>query len=292
MKRTIQLEVIMADNNFTQQDYDPSQHMGFQTFKEKEDALKRRELPVLGKVENKIVKYLSYFLAFCSVGSMITLIIFILIGIKKDTNNFTGNGGYGFLGFIAMILFFLSLTYFIVAEMLYHTKWIEKKDHTKEHNLVISGFYLTLFTLSLGYATIWMRPNVMYRANVFSGLGILLLAFAFVLCCIGVFLNYKQSEKNPILIRYFNLVVLLLAFWVPVCNYTVLASDVCNIQVAIYPVIAGAFSAFLGFIFLCGQKKNTGFRTIGMFFTFAAFFLQATSVFYYAMLQMPQIIAR
>lgn len=280
----------MTDKNFTN-DYDPSQHIGFQTFKEKEEALKKRELPVLGTVEHNIVKYMSYTLAFYSVASMVALIVVILIGDKNESNNFLGNGGYGVLGLLSMILFFLCLAALTIFEMLYHTKWVEKADHKKEKNFLISGFYVTLFVLSLGYGTIWMRPNVMYRVGTWRGLGILLVVFALALAVAGIYLNFKQSEKNPILVRYFNLVVLLVVFWVPICNYALLASDVCNIHAAMYPLFASPVAAFLAFMFYCGQKKNTGFRTVASFFTYCAFFLQATSVFYYAMIEMPQVLA-
>ncbi len=278
----------MPNNNFTQ-DFDPSQHMGFETFKDREEELKKRELPELSKGENRFVKVLSSSFCLYAFVSMVALLVVILIGNKQETNNFTGDGGYGFFGLASMVLFYLSLIFLGVVEMLYHTKWVEEEKSRK--NLVLLGFYLSLFFLACGYSSIWMRPNAMYRAGYFSGLGIILLCFAFVVCALGLYLNFAKSSSNPGLVRGYNLTLLLLVFWVPVCNFPVLNSDIFSIPQAMWTVIFGAISSFIAFFFFLYQKKNAGFRTMGEFFLFASFFLQATGVFYYAMIEAPQILS-
>lgn len=278
----------MPNNSFTQ-DFDPSQHMGFETFKDKEKEMKKRELPELSKGENRFVKILSSSFCLFALVSMVSLLVVILIGNGQETNNFTGDGGYGFLGLASMVLFYLSLAFFAVVEMLYHTKWVEKENSRK--SLVLLGFYLSLFFLACGYATIWMRPNAMYRAGYFSGLGILLFCFAFVVVGLGLYLNFARGKSNPGLVKGYNLAVVLLVFWVPVCNFPVLNNDIFAIPQAMWPVIVSAISSFISFFFFLYQKRNAGFRTAGEFFLFASFFLQATGVFYYAMIEAPQILS-
>lgn len=280
----------MPANNFTQ-DFDPSQHMGFETFKEKEEELKKRELPVVSKVENRIIKVMSYGFAFFSVAALVALLVVILLQNGDVTNNFTGDGGYGFLGLASMILFFVALAGYSIVEMMFHTKWIEDKDSLKKKKFVQLGFYLSLFFLTCGYATIWMRPNVMYRAGFFSGLGILLFCFGLVVCALGVFLNFCFADKKPTLCKVYNLAVLLLVFWVPVCNYSVLNCDILSIPLSMWPVVVSSISSFIAFLFFAFEKRNAGFRTAGEFFLFATFFLQATGVFYYAMIEAPQVLS-
>ena len=277
----------MAANNFAQ-DYDPSQHIGFETFKEKEDERKKRVLPELSRGEKRTVNVFSVSFALYSLVSLIALLVVILIGTGKETNNFTGDGGYGIVGLLSMILFYLSLTYFVVVEMLFHTKWVEKKEN--KVSFVHLGFYLSLLFLAAGYASIWMRPNAMYRAGCYEGLGILLFVFALVASLVGIYLSFAKAKSNPSLARGYLLALVLLAFWIPVFNYPVLSNDIFGIPEAMWTVIFSAISSFFAFWFLLFEK-NPGFRTAGEFFLFATFFLQATGVFYYCMIEAPQILS-
>lgn len=272
----------MAENNFMN-DFDPAQSMVFSSFKEKEEEMKKRELPELSKSESLFVKVQSLTFGVFSIASMVTILVFVLLASRSSMNNFTGENGYGYLGLASMILFFVSLCVFMVLEMLYHVKWVEKQDHQKEKGLLGAFFFVSMFFLAMGYSTIWMRSPLLDNAGYFKDLGLLLLVFAFVLAVVGLVLNFGFIKKNGSLVKTFNLLSLLLVFWVPVCNYAVLHDDIFNTPMAMWPVVVGAVCSFIAFLFRMGEKKNGGFRTFYQFFLFASFILQATGVFLYQM---------
>lgn len=272
----------MADNNFMN-DFDPAQSMGFSSFKEKEEEMKKRELPELSKSESLFVRIQSLTFAVFSLASMVTILVFVLLQNRSSMNHFTGENGYGYLGLASMVLFFVALAVFMVLEMLYHMKWVEKKDHQREKGLLGAFFFVCMFFLAMGYSTVWMRSPLLENAGYFKGLGLLLLVFAFVLALVGLVLNFGFIKKRESSVRLFNSVSLLLVFWVPVCNYAVLHDDIFNTPMAMWPVVAGALCSFIAFLFRMGEKKNGGFRTFYQFFLFASFILQATGVFLYQM---------
>ncbi|MFA6830252.1 MAG: hypothetical protein WCR67_06090 [Bacilli bacterium] len=264
------------------QDFDPST-IGFKTFKEREAMVEKRELPALSKAE-KITSLVLYILG----GAIaLTAIIVILCYALNDAIRFSGDGGYGIIGIIAMILTLGGIIALCAVNGKYHLVDIEKKDHRLAKSVKIAVFYFVIGAIFTAYAFIWMRSNITGRVT-WPYLNIVMLVGVWIACIAGMILNFRHDEKDGGLTKIYNFLFILLILWLPVCNYPILASSIVNIKVACWLVIFAPITMDLG-LFFYNSRKKVGMNTAWQITCYLALAQECVALFYYAMFVAKQV---
>jgi hypothetical protein len=272
----------MSDKNIGT-DFDPSS-IGFHTFKEREAMAEKKELPVYSKAESIIS------LVFHILGAAIALTALVVIYCYalRDTINFSGDGGYGIMGILAVALVLVGTALLCLSSARYHLKSINEKDHHLAKAVNIGLYYFVLGAIFTAYAFIWMRINVTGRIT-WRYLGILMMVAMWIVSIFGMVLNFRHDEKDHSPTKVYNYLVAALALWLPVCHYVILASPVVDIKIALWLVIFAPITLDIGLVFLSEGKNKAGFHTVWHVVSYLALAEEAVALFYYSMFVASQV---